>query len=239
MLRLSSIAVALQVVLMAQVASAHYLWLGLDAKGGDNGTINLYFEEGPRPGDGQYLDPFVERGKNWFRTADKPEPQSLELAEVKKDGKRWLSAELAVAGPRAVESYGKWGVYRYGQTDILLHYYARYLDVSSAEQLAPLASAKHLDIHIVPKVKGSEVQLQVLWKGEPAAKRPVYIRGAGLNKNVTTDEKGIVSFEAEKAGQYTLRTYVELDQAGTDNDKAYQKVRHHGTLVMNLPLGDG
>ena len=37
-------------------ASAHYLWVTIDKKAGDNGTTNVYFEGGPSAGDGQYLD---------------------------------------------------------------------------------------------------------------------------------------------------------------------------------------
>jgi hypothetical protein len=35
-------------------ASAHYLWVVIDRQSGENGTANIYFEEGTAAGDGHY-----------------------------------------------------------------------------------------------------------------------------------------------------------------------------------------
>ncbi|MCH7729324.1 MAG: hypothetical protein IH991_23030 [Planctomycetes bacterium] len=215
-------------------AFAHYLWVTVDS----SGKTNIYFEGGPGPGDGKYLDPFIERGKSWFRTANDPKPKELELQVTKKPGKRWLSAELPKGGDRAIEMYGKWGVFRYGNTDVLLHYYGRHLNVSSNESLKKLSSATHLDLDIVLTPTNDGLRLQVLWKGKPAAGRSVNLRGPGLNKNLKTDDKGTASFKPEKSGRYTLRTSVEEDRVGKDDGKDFQKVRHHCTLTVNLPVSD-
>lgn len=103
--------------------SAHYLWVTISTKSGEHGTTNIYFEGGA--GDGQYLDPFVEHGKTWIRTVAKSKPVLLKTSDTKENGKRWLSASLTATAPRSVDSCGKWGVYKYGDTDVLLHYYAR------------------------------------------------------------------------------------------------------------------
>jgi hypothetical protein len=111
---------------------AHYLWVTIDTKSGDHGTTNIYFEGGAGPGDGQYNDPFVKRGKTWIQTLDAEKPAEVKMADTKKPGKRWLSAELPEDGPRSVTSYGKWGVYTYGKTEVLLHYYSKLIDADSA-----------------------------------------------------------------------------------------------------------
>jgi len=78
---------------------------------------------------------------------------------------------------------------------VLLHYYARCLDLSSHEDLHELSTAKHM-----------------------------------------TDKSGRTSFKIEQAGSYSFRTNVEVDRAGKDGDDTYQQVRHHATLIMQLPL---
>lgn len=223
--------------LFASQAAAHYLWVTIDTKSGEHGTTNIYFEGGPGPGTGEYLDPFVEHGTTWIRTLGQSEPTVLKVEDTKKDKKRWLSAALPAAGPRSIDSYGKWGVYRYGETYVLLHYHARYLDVEDHDDLHELGRAKQMKLDIVPHDEEGEVQLQVLWQGKPAAGRSMAIRGPkGFKKSLKTDKSGHVRFTPEAKGRYTFHTISEEKKEGTDNGKDYQLIRHHGTLVMNLPL---
>jgi hypothetical protein len=233
-------AIAVNLFLFVPSASAHYLFLAIDSKAGEHGTMNLYFEEGPRPGDGFYLDPFIQRGQAWLRLAGAEKAEPLKLTEVKVEEKnqRWLSSELPKSGPRAVESYGKWGVYRYGKTDVLLHYYAKYVEVQSAEQLVDVGKSDNLKFDVRPSWQDGTLFLQVVWDGEPAVETTVYFRGPGLNQTVKTDKAGVASFKPEKPGQYVLRAYLQQsDLSGTFEDKEYQQVRHHSSLTMILPIG--
>jgi hypothetical protein len=221
----------------ASQAGAHYLWVTIDSKSGEHGTTNIYFEGGPGAGDGQYLDPFVERGTTWIRTLGESKPTELKVQDTKQGDKRWLSGALTAAGPRSIDSYGKWGVYRYGKTDVLLHYHARNLDVEDHDDLHELGRAEQMKLDIVPHDDGAEVQLRVLWQGKPALGRPMAIRGpGGFKQSLKTDESGYVRFEPKAKGRYTFHTTVEEKQEGTDDGKDYQLIRHHGTLIMNLPL---
>ena len=218
-------------------ASAHYLWVTIDKKAGENGSTNVYFEGGPSAGDGQYLDPFIKAGKTWIRTVEHIKPKQLDIKEATKPKRRWLSAALPHGGPRSVDSYGKWGVYRYGKTDVLLHYYARLLDVDTHEALHELARAEQMNLDIVPHDHEEEMELTILWKGKPAADRTVYIRGPkGFQKNLKTNKKGVVNFKPASPGRYTFRTSVEENTAGKEGDKDYTLIRHNGTLIMTLPL---
>ncbi|REJ93336.1 MAG: DUF4198 domain-containing protein [Planctomycetota bacterium] len=221
-------------------AQAHYLWVDVDPDDGKHGTANLYFEEGPAPGDGGYLDPFVERGRMWVRTLETGDPADLEMTEATAPKKRWLQAPLPQSTSRSVESYGKFGVYRYGETDVLLHYYAKCLQVADHDELHELGRAEELELDIVPHDVSGGVELTVLWRGEPAPDRPVSVRGpGGLKQNLKTDEDGRVEIAVEKPGRYTFRTSVEEpDKSGVDDDgKEYDLTRHHSTLVIELPLG--
>ncbi|MDA1049716.1 MAG: hypothetical protein O3C40_04440 [Planctomycetota bacterium] len=221
----------------ASPAAAHYLWVTIDAETGEHGTANIYFEGGPGPGDGQYLDRFIKNGKTWIRTSGASKPTELKVDDIKKDDKRWLSAGLTAAGPRSIDSYGKFGVYRYGETDVLLHYYAKNLDIDDHDDLHELGRAEQLMLDIVPHDEEDAMQLTVLWQGKPAAGRTLSIRGpGGFKENLTTDASGRVRFEAKAKGQYIFRTNVEEKKDGTDDGETFQLIRHHGTLIMNLPL---
>lgn len=236
-LRLSVVFVAVHLILLTSIASAHYLWVTLDGKAGQHGTAHIYFEGGPGPGDGQYLDPFIERGTTWLRTIEASKPAEVKTTVSEKPGKRWLSTELSQPGPRSIDSFGKWGVYRYGETDVLLHYYARYLDVEDHDQLHELARAEQMALDIVPHDDGETLHLTVLWQGKPAAARPIAVRGPkGLKANLKTDKQGVATVKLGERGRYTFRTNVEEKQSGEDDGKKYDLKRHHATLLMNLPL---
>ena len=165
-------------------ASAHYLWVALVAKAGEHGTTNIYFEGGPGPGSGEYLDPFIKHGKTWIRTANHPKGKLLEMGVGKKPKSRWLTSALPAGAPRSIDSYGKWGVYRYGKTDVLLHYHARLLDVATVKDLHKLARAEQLGVDIVPHQGEFSMELKVLWRGKPAVGRTGFICGPkGFKKN--------------------------------------------------------
>ncbi|MCA9072158.1 MAG: hypothetical protein KDA84_24690 [Planctomycetaceae bacterium] len=220
------------------VAEAHYLWIGLEPKAGEHGTAHLYFEEGPTPGDGHYLDPFEKHGKMWVSTLKSGKPTPLKMSVSTKPGKKWLSAPLTEAGPRSVESYGKFGVYSYGKTEVLLHYYARYLDVQDHDDLHELGKTDELDLQIVPHDLGKKMELTVYWKGKPAKDVPLYLRGPDkFRMKLTTDQSGQVSFPVVGKGRYTCRTFVELKESGTDDGKDYELIRHHSSLTLDLPFG--
>ncbi len=235
MLRKITFACAINLALLFSSASAHYLWINVDTKSGDQGTTNLFFEEGPRPGTGKYLDPFIERGTTWVHTVKK-KPMPLKMSVVKKPGKRWLANELEVSAPRSIESFCKWGVYTYGKTEVLLHYYGKYIDAASIKDKNSLSRASQLDLDIVPTFSDKGVEIQVLWKGKPAAGRPFKLRGAGgLNKTLTTDKEGRVRFQPIASGLHSMRTSVdEPERSGTFEGKEHDIARHHSSLTVNL-----
>lgn len=218
-------------------ASAHYLWITIDTRLGDNGAANIIFEESPSAGDGYYLDHFTETSKTWFRSVEKIDPQPLATSVVREDQKQWLRARLPGGAPRSIDCYGKFGVYRYGNTNVLLHYYARNLDVDTHEDLHELGRAEHMELEIVPHDQESEVELTVMWRGKPADGRTIYIRGPNkFRKNLKTDNRGTVRFNPANPGTYTFRSSVEEPISGRDGDEDYSLIRHNGTLIMTLPL---
>lgn len=216
-------------------AYGHYLWVTVTKD-----TAEVVFEESPRKGDGHYLGPLVKRGRTWLRTTAQPEPAPLKMSDTREGELRWLSAALPKtdAPSRAVESTGKWGVYRYGSRDILLYYYAKFLQVTRHEDLHELGRAEQLRLDIVPHDEPDGVQFKVLFDGKPQADRPVSVRGPqGFRKQLKTDKRGRVQFTPPESGRYTIHSSVELpEEAGEFEGKPYQSVRHHATLTLDFPI---
>lgn len=222
----------------ASITDAHYLWVRVDKDHGADGTANIYFEESPAPGDGHYLDPFLETKTTWIRTVPSIQPKPLALAETLADAKkRWVVTPLPAMGPRSIDSYWLFGVYQYGKTNVLLHYYARYLDVDSHEDLHELGRADQMALDMVPHDFGNQLELRVLWNGEPVADSIVHVRGPkGYKQNFTTDERGVVRLTTDADGEYSFRTSVNEPKAGQHGDEEYESIRHNATLIMKLPL---
>lgn len=227
---------AILAVLLPAVALAHYPYYLEDKSQPGAGNIMFVFEEGPAPGDGQYLDPFVKNGTFWLRTPGKKDATTLKFKDVTKDGKRWLALSTGVDSSRAIDCHCKWGVYQ-GK---LLHYYARHLHVTSADHLAGLARAEKLRFELVPRLDKGAVEIQVLWDGKPDAGRSVLIAGPQFRTTAKSDAKGLVRFEPKKAGLYTMRTqFIDAKPEGTDGGKKYSGVRHTTTLSIDLPIPAG
>lgn len=214
-----------------QSSHAHFLWVTIE---GEN--VNIHFEESPVVGNGYYLDSF--NIKTWILTAEDIKPQLLSTAQKRSGAeKRWLSAKLNHSAPRAIESYGKYGVYRYNDGDALLHYYAKYLDANNPNELQKMAYSDNMDLDIVPHYIDGNIELKVLWKGKPVSGGTVHIRASnGFKRNLTADEKGIVRLKIKTGAEYNFRTSFTENKSGQDGGKAYSSIRHSATLVMQLPL---
>ena len=221
------------VTLFASPALAHYPWIKIDQKQGKQGTVLFYFEHAPKAGDGAYLDPFVQRGTCWLTTAG-GESAEVVLEDTKQDKLRWLQAELTTPAPRCVDLYAKWGVYRYGQTDTLLHYYARNLDARDAADVTKLSQSKHLKLQLQPKIEGGELIVRVTWEGKPLAGQQVTFRSPTVAKSFKTDDGGVAILPVDRAGNYSVRTKMPVKEEGEFQGKAYAEVHHHSTLTMHI-----
>lgn len=214
-------------------ANAHYLWIAVSQLKDQKSEINIYFEESPRPGDGSYLDHFLGKSKLWVRTLKDPNPKSLDAKEVKENDNRWMQTVVPASDEYSVEAYGQFGVYAYGDTKVLLHYYARNLTVESHDAMHELGNAEHMSLDLIPHDEGQTIEFTLTWKDEPVANRMVFIRGAdGFRKNIETDVDGRIEVERPKSGNLTLRSSVEFPTPGELEGEAYELVRHNITLVM-------
>ncbi|MFG0264118.1 MAG: hypothetical protein ACF8AM_03075 [Rhodopirellula sp. JB055] len=218
---------------IALPANAHYLWISVDREPSENARTNIYFEEAPRPGDGSYLDHFLGKSDVWIRTLENPDPAAIQAKEINQGDHRWMRTELPSAVQYSVDAYGKFGVYAYGQTKVLLHYYARTLSVASHDAMHELGRAEQMDLDLVPHDEGEQFDFKLLWKGAPVADRMVFVRGEnGFRKNVKTDASGRIQLQRPPTGDLTLRSSVEFSTPGEEAGERYEKIRHNITLVL-------
>jgi hypothetical protein len=240
MLRLTSLALSIFAVFLAcSQATAHYLWIAVDSSRAGNQFANIFFEESPAPGDGHYLDHFLGTSDTWIRTLEDPNPKPVKAVEVKREADRWMQVTMRDFTEYSVDAYGKFGVYQYGKTNVLLHYYARNLKVTSHDAIHELGRAEQLQLDLVPHDVGAQIELTLLWKGEAVPDRMVFIRGPnGLRKNVTTNDRGRILLSPQDTGSYTFRSSVEEPTPGEEGGESYELVRHNITLMMHLPLSD-
>lgn len=228
-------AVACICLAWASNALAHYLWVSVDAATQASPVADIYFEEAPKPGDGHYLDHFLGKSDVWIRTIEQPKPEPVQAAEVKQGANRWMRVALPAAVDYSIDAYGKFGVYAYGKTKVLLHYYARNLSVNSHDAMHELGRAEQLNLDLVPHDVGSKVEFTLLWKGKPAADRMVFVRGPkGFQANLKTDQRGKILLSPTQSGRHTLRSSVEEQTPGVENEEPYELIRHNITLVMTL-----
>ncbi len=226
-------------VLSCQELPAHYLWVAVGKDTDDGNVANIYFEEAPAPGDGHYLDHFLGTSDVWVRTLQDPSPEPMKASEVKEDENRWMRVPLPEADESSIDSYGKFGVYEYGETKVLLHYYARNLKVSSHDTIHELGQAEQMDLDLVPHDVGQQLELKLLWKGKPVPERMIFVRGPkGYRKNIETDAKGRILLEIGDSGKYSFRSSLEEPTPGEEKGEAYALIRHNITLLMNLPFGN-
>ena len=231
MLRFSLLAAVTGSLFFANVASAHYLWVVVDGKN----QANIYFEGGPAPGDGHYLDPVIKRGKTWVRTGGS-KAKLIKTVEVKQPKKRWLRGTVTGDTPRSVDSNFTFGTYNYNKVPTLLHYYARHLTLKKRNELESIAKAPHLEFCIVPRVDGDKIVARVLFKGKPAKKVQLKVYGGGLKINSKTDDQGELIFEPKKPGMLRLHAYLIFKgKSGEFDGNKYKDVRHHSTLLVRMP----
>lgn len=231
------IALMICLALLSTTASAHYLWVIVESSKTGDDTAKMYFEHSAVPGDGHYLDHFTTGSQMWLQTPSLSKAQKLTLIEAKTEKHRWLETKLDQPTPRSLDMYGKFGVYFYKKKPVLLHYYGRFLDVDSTAEINTLSQAPHLNLDVSPEWNEGEMTLTVRWQGKPAAESEVILFGPQkFRETMKTDSNGQIRFKPSASGRYLVRSSVEFQTAGTDDDgQDYKAIRHTGTLVFDLP----
>ena len=238
--RLPLLALGLFATLVAGAApaAAHFVWITTLRAEGDGLAAHVWFSETAEPGSARLIAK-IAHTEAWSRTPASSEREKLALKPISDDAGGALVGLVGAKPPLAVEAVCRYGVFSRGDRALLLNYYARHLEVRTAAELAALARADQLDLDIVPQLDGDQAKLSVLWKGKPAvgAEVVVHLPGGG-EQELKTDDKGLVAFDATRAGAYAIRAkFVEPDSAGEHNGNAYAEAWHITTLTLVFPQG--
>jgi N-acetylneuraminic acid mutarotase/uncharacterized GH25 family protein len=211
-------------VLTSSLAHAHFLWIATDAS---TGQAKVYFSEAPEPDDPELLDKVAGLKLVAFAGRDKV----TEVDVAKKE-----DALVAPTGKALTVGLShSYGVLERGEDKFLLVYHG-------TAHASPIAAdwkraGERVPLEIVPTQKGSEIVLQVTWKGKPVADAQIVAGGAGLGKaEGKTDAEGKFVVKPAKAGLLHARAkHVEM-AAGKQDDKAYDTIRHWTTVTLPVSI---
>lgn len=208
---------------------AHFLWIV-----NDNGAIQVYFSETCEPGDAELLEK-VTGAKVWaisksMRAEQPVKDVSIALADSHLSGK--LPENIGVVGLSH-----DYGVMTRGDKTFLLKYYAKTYSSKLPGDWKELANAEKLPLEITPKWNGKDLQLKVLWKGQPAKGAEVTVGGCGIEQTViTTNDAGLAICKPTASGMLSVRTKQEEATEGMFDGKPFSTARSYSTLSLPLQL---
>lgn len=211
---------------LPNVAHAHFIWLAT----GEDGKLHVYFSEGAEPDNPELLK-YAEKAQV-FQVVPKGKPQSLKLER----GEESLIAKpKGDANQSLFVAMHDFGVMERGGTPFLLRYFAK--TGPQAGQAAWKANtSKRLSLDLKPQAKGNQVQIQVLWQGQPVAGAEYTVARPGKDDvEGQTDVSGTFQFAAGEPGIHEIRVKHVENKTGQHEGKDYKEVRNYVTLA--LPVG--
>jgi hypothetical protein len=158
------------------------------------------------------------------------------LTEAGQPGSRFLAGSTQLAGARVIEHSCLFGIYQ-GRLDF---FYGKFLDVGNAEQLESLGQAPKLPLDIVPHLKGTALELKVLWQGELLRNhRSGVVTPVGEEISLQANSEGIITFKPTQPGIYRFWV-IRLDDEskGEYQGDKYSGTMHGTTLSLPWPLKD-
>lgn len=213
-------------VLATGVTRAHFPWIVPDASGP---SARVVFSDSLQPDRPEFLDRIAQT-ELFVRG---PEGQRTPVRWTK--GADAFEFTVAGKGPQVVGGVCRYGVFSRGDAEpFLLMYYPKALVNGGlgGDGPSPLAEpCDRLPLEIVRAGTG----FRVLWQGKPLPNAEVVIVPPGQEKSVErkTDAEGRFAIEPFKPGLYGIRARHSENQAGTQDGKKYQGVRHYATLAFH------
>ena len=232
--RIVSIACGCVIVALAAQCQAHFLWVkSVTVDGQPQGL--LFF--GESPADETYHFPEkLAKIKLWSRSADGKQSE-VATKGIDTEDRVGLIGPLKDDKSPVLQTSQQYGIYG----TALLKYHAKHVRGKTPEEINGAGTSKELKLEIVPKEKGDEVELTVLWDGKPLAGAEVTIlRGDQDPAEQKSDKEGRVTFKPEGGGVVgVLANTMEKDQAGELDGKPYKGVMHYASLTFELPGKEG
>lgn len=217
--------------LTADSAPAHFLWLVVDGSEGQR-QVHVYFSETAAPDDPDLLDR-ITGAKVWQLT---PDGRTRELATRKGDESLVADPTVAANSPTLFGLDHTYGVITRGDETFLLKYYAKTSQTADAAVWQKFDTSERLPLDVAPRRNGQEVELRVLWQGQPLPQAQVVISGPELDEPIEgqTDARGRFTAELPERGLYSIRARHIEPKAGELDGKPYSAVRHYSTLALPI-----
>lgn len=230
-IRCSLITLVTTVLLSADIASGHSVFIVVERQIDAPDRIQVIFEHAPYPGKGGYYEPLLERGKTWSEEKSGDE-SPIELSAGERLGKELLLGEADASVPRILVHDCEWGIYR-GRMN---YFSGKFIDTTKNEELEPFSATPELLLDIVPKYDGDSLELSVRFKGEPVPGARMWIWSpGGKSSEKKTDAEGIVRWEKAEPGTYYFATVHFLrDPEGEYQGESYKGLNYGTTCGFRL-----
>jgi len=217
-------------VLVTQ-ANAHFVWIAVQPGEGGKQEAHVWLSELAEPDDEKLLEKIVQT-KAWSRAAN-GETKPLKLEKRVEAGGGGLVGVLA-DGNLAASATCDYGVIERRGAIFWLQYQAKYLH-SADPAFKALARDEALTLDVVPGAIGEKQELTVLYQGKPVKGSEVTVLSPSSDEEkATTDAEGKVVVAGGKSGLYSIRAKWEVQGAGKQGDKEYQKIVYYSTLALRV-----
>jgi hypothetical protein len=228
-----SMAIAALLLAVASPAAAHFVWVSIEASSSGPPTAHVWFSELAEPDSADLLDK-IAAVKVWRRSSDGKSIDTAVAKQTKGEGGA-LVGKLP-AGVTVLSAHINYGVLTRRDQTFLLHYHAKYLDMSASGWKA-LARDERLAFDIVPHATGKDITLEVLFQGKPAAGAEIVVFDPTTKETeAKTDAAGrVVLPPTTRPGLYSIRAKWVVNMAGKEGDKEYAQVNHYTTLALRVP----
>ncbi|MCE9546052.1 MAG: DUF3386 family protein [Planctomycetia bacterium] len=223
-------------------ADAHFLWVQLATSKSGQLTTEAYFSEGPTAGNVELVDKIAKATYRLRTDADQTQPLALHKQTSGDAGSLTATVDKSAVsggGSCVAEADYNYGVYTLRGQPTLLNYYAKSIHAAAPADLARLARSKSLALDVVPELADGNLNVTVLWQGQPLANAAVTVIGPNdKSKPQQTDAQGHAALGRAADISGIRAVYVEPKKAGQRDGQAYSQVHHYATLTLSLPRSD-
>ena len=218
----------LSLVLITGSLHAHFIWAVIERSDDGDPLAQFFFSETASPDSAEFLDRLT-RMQAWHRTAQgKYTP--LQLRKVERDDGGLLAGVLT-SNRGNIEAECLYGTFSHGGQTMLLHYYAKSLNSDASEDLR---RSPKLALDVSPRLENGELQLNVFWKGEPAAGSQVMVTPpGGVQEELKTDADGTAHLKSPPPGRYEIRARWIEDKPGWFEEERYAEARHYSAVTFD------
>jgi N-acetylneuraminic acid mutarotase len=228
--RIFSIACGGAILALAIPCQAHFLWVKtVTVDGQPQGLV--FFGESPTD-EAYHFPEKLAKTKLWSRAADGKQSE-VATKGIETDDRVGLIGPLRDDQAPVLQTSQQYGIYGMA----LLKYHAKHVRGTTADEVNAAGTSKELKLEVVPHIKGSEVELTVLWNGKPLPDAEVTIAVGDKDPiEKKSDKDGRVNFKPDGGGLVgVLANTMEKDLAGELDGKPYKGVMHYASLTFNLP----